>query len=62
MGWPPNLAGRAERPSALTVSITNKMQSSLLFYTGAMYFEIENISPAGHLSEPNNHYSVKNLW
>ena len=21
MGWPPNLAGRAERPSALTVSI-----------------------------------------
>ena len=34
MGWPPNLAGRAERPSALTISIAAARVSvpSLQFY------------------------------
>ena len=47
MGWPPNLAGRAERPSALTVSMGITSWATKMAASWVGIFELLNPGPEG---------------
>ena len=62
MGWPPNLAGRAERPSALTVSIVNKMHFKILPAKCSPFCSVINWTKLNITVMSHKQHCLSNHW